>query len=324
MNERARKPGLFVVFALFALVSQAIAADSKKITLGQSSIGMSATGTWMAKEIGAFEKYGIQADLIYIATGPVVMQALIGGDLQAGTGATISMVNGALGGAPIVAVASLSNRPYHYLFVQPEINRVEDLRGKTLGVNRFGAATDNLARILLQKHGLIGAVKIRQLGGSIEVGAAFQQRTIDATVSQDVRVSEHVHPKILVRFADLGIPYSMNVIAVSRDYYRRHPQTVEGILRAYVEGVAALHHDEQKALRVIAKYSRLKDPKKVRDQYEFALNFLERVPRIEPEAVNTIVEFTGQKGVTLETFVDNSIVDKLVREGFIDRVYKKR
>jgi ABC-type nitrate/sulfonate/bicarbonate transport system substrate-binding protein len=64
MNERARKQGLFVVFALLALLSQAIAADSKKITLGQSSIGMSATGTWMAKEIGAFEKYGIQADLI--------------------------------------------------------------------------------------------------------------------------------------------------------------------------------------------------------------------------------------------------------------------
>lgn len=227
----------------------------------------------MAKEIGAFEKYGIQADLIYIATGPVVMQALLGGDLQAGTGATISMVNGAIGGAPIVAVASLSNRPYHHLFVQPEINRVEDLRGKTLGVNRFGAATDNLTRILLQKHGLTGAVKIRQLGGSIEVGAAFQQRTIDGTVSQDLRVSEHVQPKMLVRFADLGIPYSMNVIAVARDYYRRHPQTVEGILRAYVEGVAALHQDEEKALRVIAKYSRLKDPKKVRDQYDFALNF---------------------------------------------------
>jgi ABC-type nitrate/sulfonate/bicarbonate transport system substrate-binding protein len=58
------------------------AAELRRITLGYSSIGPMATGFWMAKEIGAFENHGIHAELIYISSGPVVIQALIGGDLQ--------------------------------------------------------------------------------------------------------------------------------------------------------------------------------------------------------------------------------------------------
>jgi hypothetical protein len=51
--------------------------------------------------------------------------------------------------------------------------------------------------------------------------------------------------------------------------------------------------------------------------------YLEKVPRVEPEAVNSILDFMGKKGVPLDTFADNSIVDKLVREGFIDKLYQK-
>ena len=51
--------------------------------------------------------------------------------------------------------------------------------------------------------------------------------------------------------------------------------------------------------------------------------YLEKTPRVEPEAIDSILEFMGKKGVPLETFADNSIVDKMVREGFIEKLYKK-
>jgi hypothetical protein len=53
------------------------------------------------------------------------------------------------------------------------------------------------------------------------------------------------------------------------------------------------------------------------------VTYLERIPRAEPEAVQTILEFMGKKGVPLENFMDNSIVERLSREGFFDRLYKK-
>src|SRR4029453_1584075 len=117
----------------FVAVSQSLAAESKKITFAYSSIGSMATGVWMAKESGAFEKNGIQAEIIFISSGPVVVQALIGGDLQGGSAASNAVINAVLSGAPIVAVGGTANRPYHRLFVQPEINRLDDLGGNPRG-----------------------------------------------------------------------------------------------------------------------------------------------------------------------------------------------
>jgi NitT/TauT family transport system substrate-binding protein len=322
--KRLAKNLIFAVAALtFAIDSRSFAAESKKIVFAYSSIGSMATGVWMAKEVGAFEKYGIPCDTIFISSGPVVVQALIGGDLQGGSGASNAVINAVLNGAPIVAVAATANQPYHRLYVQPEINRVEDLKGKTLGVTRFGSITDNLTRILLRKYGLEGAVNVRQMGGTVEVAAAFQNRLIAGAVTGDLHVPPPSQPKILVKLVDMGIPYSMNMIAVSRDYLRRNRDTVEGMVRAYAEGVAAMNQDKEKALKVIAKYARIPDTKGIENHYLDSVRYLDRIPRAEPEAVQTILEFMGKKGVAPETFQDNSIIDKLNREGFFDKLYKK-
>jgi len=310
-----------VLTFVFALSHAALAQT--KMTIAYSSLGPMATGVWMAKDSGAFDKYGIQADVIFISSGPVVVQALIGGDLQGGSGATNAVINAILNGAPIIGVAATANRPYHRLFVQPEINRLEDLKGKTLGVTRFGSITDNLTRILLRKSGLEGAVNVRQMGGTIEVSAAFQNRVIAGAVTSDLRVSPPSQAKILTRLIDLGIPYSMNMIAVSRDYLRRNPETVERMVRAYADGVAFMNRQKEQALKIIAKYARLTDPKMIEDHYNDSVTYLDRIPKADPEAVQTILEFMGKKGIPLDTFMDSTIIERLSREGFFDRLYKK-
>lgn len=55
-----------------------------------------------------------------------------------------------------------------------------------------------------------------------------------------------------------------------------------------------------------------------------AAKYVDRVPRVEPEAVAVTLEFMGKKGFPVENFADNAIIDRLVREGFIDQLYKKR
>jgi len=282
-----------------------------------------ATGVWMAKESGAFERYGLQADIILITSGPVAVQSLIGGDLQSVSAASNAVINAVLSGAPIVAVGGTANRPYHRLFVQSDINRLEDLRGKALGVTRFGSITDNLSRILLRKYGLEGAVNVRQMGGTIEVSAAFQNRLIAGAVTSEMRVTPPSQAKILVRLVDMGIPYSMNMIAVQREYYRRNPAAVESMVRAYADGIAFMNQNKERAIKIITKYSRLTDPKMIDVHYNDSVTYLERIPRAEPEAVQTILEFMGKRGIPAETFQDNSIVEKLTREGFFDKLYKK-
>jgi len=276
----------------------------------------------MAKEIGAFEKYGISADLIFISSGPVVVQALLGGDLHGGLAATNAVISAVLGGAPLVSLMSLVNRPYYRLWVQPEITRIEELRGKTLGVSRFGSVTDNLTRILLRKKGLDGAVNVRQLGGTTEMAAAFLHRQIAGAVISNLRVDAPM--RMLLDLTDLEIQYSNVVIVVSRDFLRRAPETAEAMVRAYIEGVAATYYQKERALKVIQKYTRLKDAKLIEELYIDAVKFLDRVPRVEAEAIAPILDFMGKKPIAVETIADNSIVDRLAREGFIDKLYKKR
>ena len=322
---RAKSMKIAMIVSLMILCDRYVstAQAQTKMTMAYSSIGPMATGIWMAKESGAFDKYGIQTDILLITSGPVAVQALIGGDLHAVSAASNAVINAILNGAPIIAVGGTANRPYHRLFVQPEINRLEDLRGKTLGVTRFGSITDNLTRILLRRNGLEGAVNVRQMGGTIEVAAAFQNRLIAGAVTSELRVTPPSQPKILVRLVEMGVPYSMNMIAVQREYYRRNPEAVEKIVRAYADGIAFLNQNKERAIKIITKHSRLTDPRMIEEHYNDSVTYLDRIPRAEPEAVQTILEFMGKKGVPAETFQDNSIIDKLTREGFFEKLYKK-
>src|SRR5882672_9991121 len=169
---------IFLVLVIL-LAAQGDAAERAKLTIGYSTTWPTAVGLWVAKDIGAFDKYGVDPTLVFISSSPVMVPALIGGDVQAAIAGANAVIAAVLGGAAIVSVASLANRPYLRLWVHPEINRIEELRGKTFGVSRFGATTDNLTRILLRRVGLENAVTIRQLGGTLEVGLAFRHRQID-------------------------------------------------------------------------------------------------------------------------------------------------
>jgi ABC-type nitrate/sulfonate/bicarbonate transport system substrate-binding protein len=314
---------LIVCASVLVFASVGNAAELKKVVFGYSTIGAMAAGAWMAKEIGAYERYGIDTELIYISSGPTVVQALLGGDVTGGVAATNAVIAAVLRGAPLVSVISTANRPYHRFWVRPEIARIEDLKGKTVGVTRFGSVTDNLTRMVLKKYGLESAVSVRQMGGTAEVGAAFQNKQIAGAVTSSLRVDATVQPRLLMKLEDLGFQYSMDVVAYSREDMKRSPQLIEGMVRAYTEGVAAIHHQKAATYKAIAKYARLRDEKKIDEIYQDSILYLEKVPRVEPEAINSILDFMGKKGTPPETFADNSIVDKMVREGFIDKLYKK-
>jgi NitT/TauT family transport system substrate-binding protein len=296
-------------------------AESRKFILGYSTVGPAGIGLWMAKEIGAFDKYGIDAELIFVSSGPVAVQALLGGDMKAALAATNAVTSAVLAGAPLVSVMSLINLPYFRCWVHPEITRMDELRGKTLGVSRFGSVTDNLTRILLRRYNLEGAVQIRQMGGTTEMAAAFKRRQIDGAVMATVRINAPM--RMLVDLAELGIRYSNVVIAVPRDYYRRNPDIIEAMVRAYLEGVAALGQHKERAHQVIQKYTRLQDPKLIQELYADGIKFLDRVPRLDAEALAPIIEFMGKKPIPVETIADNSIVNRLEREGFIEKLYSK-
>src|SRR5215510_7190200 len=134
--------------------------------------------------------------------------------------------------------------------------------------------------------------------------------------------------RALLNAADLDIPFAMNVMAVTRDFLQKNPDTVERAVKAYIEAVGAMNNDKENTLKVLAKYFKRSDPNFLDETYALVTKFVEKTPRVDSRNVATVLEFEPVKGIDAETLVpkviDNSVVDKLVKESFIEKVFAKR
>jgi len=307
------------VFVLgFAVAAEAGQAPLENIKIATSAISPTMAGVWMAKESGAFERHGINAELVYISSGAVAVQALVGGSAHAALGASNAVVAAILRGAPIIAVASNTSRPGMALWVHPDIQRPEQLQGKILGITRFGSTSEFVTRLVLRKLKLEGKTELRQFGGVVEADIGYRNgQSVGRLSSQSPGGDAHK----LVDAAELGIPFSMNLLAVSTDFARRAPKTVENIVASYIEGIATLKLRKSQAQRMLIKYMGQRGGG-VDVHYEFVTKYLDAVPRVDPAAVDTILEMVGSKDPSRPQLYDNRIVDRLVEGGLIDKLYK--
>ena len=303
---------------LFSPQQQSSAQTLPKVTLAYSAISPIFAGVWMAKEIGAFEKQGLKADLVYISSGSVTVQALVGGSLEVSVAASNAVVSSILRGAPLVAVGSITNRPAMSLFVQSEITRAEQLQGKVLAITRHGSSTDFLTQFALEKLGLHDKVKIQPMGGTREVDAAIRTGMVAGAVRS---MKPGPKTRMLVDLPDLGIPFSMDLIAVKRDFYKNSPRTVEAMLKAYIEGVAALRTRKDFAYKVLGKYM-LGASDSLDEAYEYAVKYLDRQARVDPAVIQTVLNWENKGDASVNEFFDNGAVDRIIKEGFVDRLYK--
>jgi ABC-type nitrate/sulfonate/bicarbonate transport system substrate-binding protein len=287
-----------------------------------ASIAPPLSGIWAAQEIGAFKKYGLDVQLVYISSSATNVQALVGGSLEIATPGGGSAVLAVSRGAPIIAIGSVMNRPPMTLYVQAEITRPEQLKGQVLGITRFGSTGHSVTTLMLRKLGLEQTVTLRPVGGNPELQAGFEQKMLAGFVST---VKPKSAAKALLNAAELDIPYAMNLITVTRDYLQKNPDTAERVLKAYIEGVASMIQDKGLAAKIFAKYLKRSDPGFLEETYSIVAKFMERIPRVDPRTVSTVLEFEPIKGADAEglsaKLIDNSIVDKLVKEGFSEKVW---
>ena len=307
---------LLVLVALAASAHPGLAAE-QKIKVAYAAISPIMSGVWMAKETRAFEKHGLDADLVYLSSGSITTQAMLGGDLDFAVAASNAVISAILKGAPLLAVGSVANRPAMRLWVQSEISKPEQLQGKVFGITRPGSTSDFLTKLVLEKYNLQNKAQLQPLGGTREIETAFRAGLISGAV---ISMKPGPNARLMAELGQLGIPFSQDLIEVKKASYKSEPKTIEAFLRAYIAGVAALNTDNQMARKVFAKYMKSQS---VDEALELATKYLEKVPRVDPAVIQTVLNWEGKPQTPVTDFYDNAIVDKLVKEGFVDRLYKK-
>src|SRR6266508_5372741 len=124
-----------LIFMFFIGISQLVSvvkltAQEKKldsVTISYASVSGTRAPLWIAKDLGLFEKYGLDGNLIYIASGVTSVNALLGGSVDIIAVSGSSAVGAAARGAPLVIVASLGHIAYK-LIAHPSIKSVQELK----------------------------------------------------------------------------------------------------------------------------------------------------------------------------------------------------
>lgn len=316
---------ILILATLFCILFQTpVHAQTKRIAAAYSAVSATQSAFYLAKDANIFEKHGLYVDPVYVAGGSRVAQAIIAGEFAVAlAGGNIVNVN--LAGGDIVIVGGVVNVPSFYLFVQPTIKRQEDLKGKALGITRYGASTDVTLRFLLKKWGLEPdrEVKILQMGGQPEILAGMQAGVVHGGIlsSPGDFKAKKAGFTMLVDFAKVGLDYPTTSIVSIRSTIRKDPATVKRFLMAYSEAVDRLFRDKELAMKVIGKWTRTQDRETLESSYEYATNFIERPPRLPYKAIETLIISTAEtdpraKGRKAEEFIDPTIYNELEKSGF--------
>src|SRR6476659_1452606 len=126
----------------------------RKIRAAITSISGSMVPPWAAHEAGIFNKYGLQVEVIATPSGVQGTNALIAGEVSFVQIAGGTTTGAAVGGADVKIVATMVGTLVLNLVVRPEIENPEQLRGKSIGISRYGTSLHTGARIAAKHFGL--------------------------------------------------------------------------------------------------------------------------------------------------------------------------
>ena len=211
---------------------------------------------WVAEERGLFKKHGIEPEIIIIGGGAArVVSSLLAGEIQFAVGGGDAVVRAALRGADTVMAVSPLITGLQRIMVRPAIKAPADIRGKKIGVTRFGSASHWVLQAILKKWGMKSDdVQILQLGllagqlGEHGQRRHRRRRANDAVVlrRRRTRLPDARRPD------DMDIHYLQNSIDTTRSYLRKPPQALR-FVRGYCEGVALFPKAQKRGRRRHAK-----------------------------------------------------------------------
>lgn len=321
-----------LLIGIFSLVCDdyAFAQTPERINAIYASLAGDHAALYTAQELGLFRKHGLDVNLTYTAGAAQVIQTMMAGENQVATAGGSGVVDADFGGADLVAVAGMVNIPAFYIVVQPEIKALADLRGKPVGITRFGSSTDFTMRYILRRAGLEPDkdVPLLQLGGQPELAIAIEGKRIFAAPMTPPALQKTLKAgaRIQIPPRTIGVAFPHVGIVVRKQYLATHRQTVKSFVAAYSEGVAALQRDKEGSKKAIGKFLQTDDPELLEASWQFGVDVIERVPNVDPGLFKVVLEERSKtrpeaEKAKPEQFFDNSIVRELEKEGFYKKLY---
>jgi ABC-type nitrate/sulfonate/bicarbonate transport system substrate-binding protein len=291
-------------------------------------------GSWplfIAKEGGYYQKYGLDVELVF-GSGINGIAMITGGEAVMTNASMEQALQASSRDGSLVSMGSVLNRGPFSLMAAKGIASVKDLKGKRVAVSSLGDAPYNYTIALLGKFGLTPRdVQWIPVGTDAAARAtALVGGRADATLltaPQYFRVEEQGFTN-LANLADFDDVYASNVYLFKKTTIAANPKLPELIIKAHAEAIKRFYDDKAFAIRAYIAYDKQTeaDVARIYDT-NFKQNLLERIPYVMATAVVATKEQADAQQATqirnfdLKTVVDNSAIDRIVKEGFFEKLF---
>ena len=318
------------VLLMLVITHEVAAQPLTRVMSGYAAISGPHAVLWVAREAGLFEKNGLRTEVAYIRSGSTMGQALVAGEIQmAQMGGPAALAAGVAGFDVSLIAVALNTTP---IVIMGTVSKMEELKGKGIGVTRYGSNTDISARFAIRKFGMQPEkdVALLQLEDYPGIMGGLQSGRIAAGALADP-FTDHAKKlgyKEIADIAALGLEFPFVSIVAKKSYLREHADVAQRFVRAYTEAIAVYKNDREFAMKVTSKYSGIKDPAILTSTVNFYAPKLARVPYPTVGGIRFILEQIAArdaraKNVNPESFMDVRYVKSLDESGFIQRLYPK-
>lgn len=324
---------LGTVFSAIFLLWTEPGWSATSLKVAYSSIAGVTAVPWIAVEKGIFAKYGLDVELLYIAGQAQVTQSLLGGTTPVVLQGIESVMNSNAQGADLVMVAGIVNTVTFSIVVRPEIKEPKDLKGKPLGVTRYGSSTDFVLRYALEKWGLKPDVDvpILQMGGVPPILAGMEAKKIygGPLSLPTLTRAKQAGFRELVDLSEMIPDYQVTGVVARRSYIKEHEDVIRGFLKGISEAVAVFKNDPAYTKKILRDKIRIQDPVVLEETHKGYSRYISKVIYPTRPGIELIKKTLEEKNpairrLSLDDLIDVRFVRELEQSGFIDSLYRSR
>jgi ABC-type nitrate/sulfonate/bicarbonate transport system substrate-binding protein len=282
----------------------------------------------LAADQGIYKKHGLDPELVLLA-GATGMSALLSGQVQIAQIGGSEVVSAEAGGSDLVLSGNLGSVSSYVFIVTPEIQTLDDLKGKQVGISSVGGSADIATRTSMRHFGLDPDkdITITAMGSLQNRTAGLRNGAIQAAPANppDAILLEREGFHVLFNIADLGIPTANATIVAQREWVNQHKEVFQAYNDSVVEAIALAKAKPEIGLPALKAFLQSDDDELMRQTYDFWMNsVLKEPPALAPEQFDDTLAALAPnnpkvKDVDVRSMIDTSYVQNAVDKGLAGR-----
>jgi NitT/TauT family transport system substrate-binding protein len=308
------------------------AADAKPTRVAYPSAAASFIPLWAANDAGFFKKENLAVELLSIRSSPIAMTALLSNEIDVVVGGANPSISMQLQGYKDLALfGGLFNKFLFSICASPAIEDVAQLKGKKLGVTRFGGSNDFAGRYFLRQRGLDPNkdLTLIQVGSQDDLLRALLAKNLDAAVMgyPAVLIAKKNGLRELADLTHSGLRYQLTAIVAKKSFLAEKQPMMVRFFRALVESIHFLRTRPKEGMEITKRYLRISDPDILQAVYDLHVKLLPRLPEIHPDDLKLVLEEIAltnpkAKGADPAAFIDDRVLREVAKSGFADQFYR--